>query len=91
MVEREFAETFDTVEEDGIVESKIGGGFCVAVGGVTFGGRVGTNSKGGVHRMGRRNNVEHRPVRLIVAGVNTSWGRITGSAMMAVMRAGFCC
>ena len=47
MVEREFAETFDTVEEDGIVESKIGGGFCVAVGGVTFGGRVGTKSKGG--------------------------------------------
>ena len=42
MVEREFAETVDTVEEDGIVESKIVGRFCVAIGGVTFGGRGGT-------------------------------------------------
>ena len=40
MVEREFTETGDTVEEGGILVSKIGGRFCAATGEVTLGGRV---------------------------------------------------
>ena len=35
MVEREFTETVDTVEEGGILVSKIGGRFCAAIEGLT--------------------------------------------------------
>ena len=91
MVEREFTETFDTTEEGGTVVSKIGGRFCAATAGVTLVGKVGTKSKAGFHRMGGRNDVAHRSVRLMVVVGNTSWERIYGSEIMAVRRAGFCC
>ena len=91
MVERDFADTVDTTEDDGIVESAIGGRFCVATGRVTLGGRQGNNSEGGVHGMGRRNDVVHRPIGLMVAGGNTSWERMSRSEMTVVTRAGFYC
>ena len=40
--------------------------------------------------MGVYNDVVHRSVGSMVAGGNTSWERMYGSSMMAVMRAGFC-
>ena len=91
MVDREFKETFESVEDGGTVVSKIGGRFCAATGGVTLGGRVGRKSKTGFHGMGRRNDVAHRSVGLMVVGGNTSWERMSGSAIIAVRRAGFCC
>ena len=41
--------------------------------------------------MGGRNYVSHRSVGLMAVGGNTSWERMSGSAIMAVRRAGFCC
>ena len=58
---------------------------------MTLGGRVRTKSNGGVHGMGGRNDVVDRSVRSMVAEGNTSWGRMSGSEMMVVIRAGFCC
>ena len=48
-------------------------------------------SKGEVHGRGGINNMVHRSVRLMVAGGNNSWERMSGSAMTASTRAGFCC
>ena len=91
MVERDFIETVDTAEEDGNIVSKIGGRFCAANGGMTLGGRGGMKSKAGLHGIGGRKNVAHRSVGLMVVGVNTSWERMSRSAIMAVKSAGFCC
>ena len=88
MVERDFTEIVHTVEEGGTIVSKVGGRFFVAARGVTLGGRVLMNSKGRVHRRGGINNVLHRSIGLLMAGRNTSWERISGSEMMAAIRAG---
>ena len=72
MVEREFTETVTTPDEGGTKVSKLFGRFCVASGGVTLGGRVGTKSKGGGHRRCLINNVVQRSVGLMVAVENTS-------------------
>ena len=40
--------------------------------------------------MGGRNDIEHRSIGLVVVGVNTSWERMSISAIMAVSRAGLC-
>ena len=50
----------------------------------------GRSKRGGVNIMGGRNYMVNRSVRSMVAGGNTSWDRMYGSAIMAVMRAGFC-
>ena len=52
--------------------------------------RGGGKSKGGVHRGGGINDVVERFVGLMVAGGNTSWERMSGSAMRPEIRAGFC-
>ena len=70
-------ETVDTVEEVSTVVSKIDGRFCVATGGVTLGGRGGTNSKSGFHGMGGCNNISHRSAELMVVRGNTSWERMS--------------
>ena len=79
MVYREFTEIFNTAEEGGTVVSKVGGRFYVATGGVTLGGRGGINSKWGFHIMSGLNDVVQRSVGLMVAGVNISWERMSGS------------
>ena len=91
VVKREFTETVDTTEEGGTVVSKIGRRFCTADGRVTLGGIGGTKSKSGFQGMGGRKDVAHRSVGLVVVGLNTSWERMSGSATMALRRAGFCC
>ena len=40
--------------------------------------------------MGGRNDIEHRSIGLVVVGGNTSWERMSISAIMAVSRAGLC-
>ena len=90
MVERAFTKRFDTAEEGGTVVSKIGGRFYAATGGVTLGGREGTKSKASFHGMSGRSVVSHRSIRLMAVGGNTSWERMSGSAIMAARRAGFC-
>ena len=62
MVEREFKETVNTVEEGGAVVSKIGGRFFAATRGVALGGRGGTKSKAVFHGMGGPNYVAHRSI-----------------------------
>ena len=42
-MEREFTETVDTAEEVGTVVSTRGGRFCAVTGGITLGGRGGTD------------------------------------------------
>ena len=91
MVEREFTETVDTIEECGNVVSKVGGGFYVATGGVTLQGIRGMKSKGGVHVRGGINDVLQRSVGLTLVGENTSWESMSVFAMTAAIRAGFCC
>ena len=90
-MERDITETIDTAEEGRTVFSKRGGRLCAATGGVDLGGRGGMKSKAGFRIMGGINNVTHRSVGLIVVGRNASWERISGSAIMAVRRAGLCC
>ena len=47
-------------------------------------------SDAGFHGIGGIKYVVHRSVGLMVVGLNTSWERMSGSAIMAVSRAGFC-
>ena len=85
-------ETVNTEEEGGTIVIKVVGRFCFSTGGVTLGVKLGTKSKWGFHRRGEINNVIQRSVILMVAGGNTSWGRISGlsmKAMKAEMRDGF--
>ena len=89
MVDREFFETVDTMEEGGTVVGKSGGRFCVATGGVTLGRRGGKKSKGGFHRRIGINNVLQRSAGLMVAGGNASWERMSGSEMKEEIRADF--
>ena len=90
MVDREFTETVDNVEEGCNIVSEIGGMFCTATAGLTLGGIGGTKSKAGFHGMGERNDVAHRSVGLMVVGGNTSWERMSRLAILAVRRAVFC-
>ena len=90
MVEREFTETVYTAGEGGTVVIKIGGSFFTATGGVTLGGIGSKKSKAGFHGMGGRNDVAHRSVRSMLVEGNTSWERMSGSAIMAVRRSGLC-
>ena len=83
MVEREFMEKVDTVEECGAIVSKVGGRFCVATGRVTLGGRGRKKSKGEVHIRVVLKNVVQRSFGLIVAGGSTSWEVISWSEMKA--------
>ena len=71
--------------------SKIGGRFCAATGKMTLGGRIEMKSKAGFHGIGGRNYVAHRSIGSIVVGGNTSWKRMSGSAIITERRAGFCC
>ena len=71
--------------------SKIGGRFCAATGKMTLGGRIEMKSKAGFHGIGGRNYVAHRSVGSMVVGRNTSWKRMSGSAIITVRRSGFCC
>ena len=80
---RELAKTVDTTEEGGTKESKIGGIVFVATWEVTLGGRGGMKSKWGIHSMSGSNNV--------VARGKNYWERMSGLAIMAVMRSGLCC
>ena len=50
-----------------------------------LGGRGGTKSIAGFNGTGGRNNI------VMVVGGITSWERMSGSAILAVRRAGFCC
>ena len=90
MVERNLTETVNTAEEGGTIVSKIGGRFCVSIGGVTLGGRGRTKSKSGFHVMVGRNVFVHRSSGLMVVGGNTSWERMSRSAIIAVRRSDFC-
>ena len=78
MVDREFTETVDTAGEGGTLASKVGVRFFVATGEVNLGGIGGTKSKGVFHRRGWLNYVIQRYVRLVVAGGNTYWERMSG-------------
>ena len=71
MVEREFMETVDIVEEGGNIVGKVGGSLGVITGGVILGGRGGTNSKGIFHRSVGINYVVQRFVGSMVGGGNT--------------------
>ena len=75
----ELTDTVNTAEEGGTVVSKVDGRFCVATWGVTLGGRGGTKSKWGFHIRSGINYVVQRYVRLMVAGVNNSWERMSES------------
>ena len=79
MVYIELTDTVNTAEEGGTVVSKVDGRFCVATGGVTLGGRGGTKSKGGFDRRSGLNYVVQRSIKLMAAGVNNSWERMSGS------------
>ena len=91
MAEREFSGTVYTTEEGGIVVIKLGGRLFVAAGGVNLVGIGVMNSKGGVHIRGEINDVAQRSVVSMVAGGNISWERMSGSEMMATIKASFCC
>ena len=90
MVDRELTEIVDTAEEGCTVVSKLCGRLCITTGGVTLWERGGTDSKGGVHGRGGFNDFLQRSIGLVVLGGNISWERVSGLAMTAVMRAGFC-
>ena len=61
-------ETVYTMDEVGILVSKIGGSFCAATGRVTLVGIGWKKSKVGFHGVGGRNDVVHRSLGLMVVG-----------------------
>ena len=90
MLEREFTETVDTVEEGGTIVSKVCVRFCVANGEAILKGIGGTKSRWGVQGKGGINDLVQRSVGLMAAGGNISWERIFGLEMTAAKRDGLC-
>ena len=90
MGERYFTETVNTTEESGNIVIQSDGRLYIDTRVMNLGGRGWNNSKWGFYRRDGINDVEQRSVGSMMNGGITSWDSMSGSAITAVIRDGFC-